>query len=104
MSCDIASGGRGYWACLRSPEASLLQDEERLWTELIDKQAQLLTSGTYCAGNVALAHQKWAELAGHYQKAMQLAPAFTFAEANRTLALYAGGQTNEAMREMRCAG
>ena len=52
---------------------------------------------------MALAQQKWAESAGYYQKAMQLAPAFSFAGANRTLALYAGGQTNEAMREMRCA-
>lgn len=50
---------------------------------------------------MALAQQKWAESAGYYQKAMQLAPAFSFAGANRTLALYAGGQTNEAMREMR---
>lgn len=65
--------------------------------------AHLLTDGAQCAGNVALAQQKWAESAGYYQKAMQLAPAFSFAGANRTLALYAGGQTNEAMREMRCA-
>ena len=36
-SHDMASGGRGYWACLCSPEGSLLQDEERLWTELINK-------------------------------------------------------------------
>ncbi len=50
---------------------------------------------------MALAQQKWTESAGYYQKAMQLAPAFSFAGANRTLALYAGGQTNEAMREMR---
>ena len=63
----------------------------------------LLTDDAQIAGNVALAQQKWAESAGYYQKAMQLAPAFSFAGANRTLALYAGGQTNEAMREMRCA-
>ena len=50
---------------------------------------------------MALAQQKWTEAAGYYEKAMQLAPAFSFAGANRTLALYAGGQTNEAMREMR---
>ena len=50
---------------------------------------------------MALAQQKWAESAQYYQKAIQLAPAFSFAGANRTLALYAGGQTNEAMREMR---
>ena len=50
---------------------------------------------------MALAQQKWTESAGYYKKAMQLAPAFSFAGANRTLALYAGGQTNEAMREMR---
>ena len=65
--------------------------------------AHLLTDGAQIAGNVALAQQKWAQSAGYYQKAMQLAPAFSFAGANRTLALYAGGQTNEAMREMRCA-
>ncbi len=50
---------------------------------------------------MALAQQKWTEAAGYYEKAMQLAPSFSFAGANRTLALYAGGQTNEAMREMR---
>ena len=43
------------------------------------------------------------EAARFYQRATQLAPAFSFAAANRTLALYQAGQTNEAMREMRCA-
>ncbi len=50
---------------------------------------------------MALAQQEWAESAQYYQKAVQLAPAFSFAGANRTLALYAGGHTDEAVREMR---
>lgn len=53
-------------------------------------------------GNVALAMGQYDEAASYYQRAVQLAPAFSFAAANRSLALYAGGKTNEAMREMRC--
>ena len=34
---------------------------------------------------------------GSYQKAVQLAPAFGLAGAKRTLALYAGNQTNKDM-------
>lgn len=58
-------------------------------------------SGWNNMGNVSLAMGKWDEAASYYQRAIQLAPAFSFAAANRTLALYAGGKTNEAMREMR---
>jgi lipoprotein NlpI len=46
---------------------------------------------------------KYDEAAKYYQRAVQLAPSFSFAAANRTLALYAGGKTDEAMREMRCS-
>ena len=46
---------------------------------------------------------KWAEAADYYGRAARLAPSFSFASANRTLALYQLGQTSEAVREMRCA-
>jgi hypothetical protein len=44
-----------------------------------------------------------AESAEFYGKAVELAPAFSFAAANRALALYQLGNTNESMREMRWA-
>lgn len=59
-------------------------------------------SGWNNLGNVSMAMGKFDEAANYYQRAIQLAPAFSFAIANRSLALYAGGKTNEAMREMRC--
>lgn len=49
-----------------------------------------------------MATGRYEEAVAQYSRAVQLAPAFSFAAANRTLALYAAGRTDEAMREMRC--
>ena len=49
-----------------------------------------------------MATGRYDEAVAQYTRAVQLAPAFSFAAANRTLALYATGRTDEAMREMRC--
>lgn len=48
-----------------------------------------------------MAMGKYTEAVSQYTRAIQLAPAFSFAAANKTLALYAAGQTDQAMREMR---
>lgn len=54
-------------------------------------------------GNVYMATGRYAEAVAQYTRAVQLAPAFSFAAANKTLGLYAAGRTDQAMREMRCA-
>ncbi len=48
-----------------------------------------------------MATGRYDEAVAQYTRAVQLAPAFSFAAANRTLAMYAAGRTDEAMREMR---
>jgi hypothetical protein len=50
-----------------------------------------------------MATGRYAEAVAQYTRAVQLAPAFSFAAANKTLGLYAAGRTDQAMREMRCA-
>ena len=67
----------------------------------------IIVSGTGCIrnnlGNVYMATGRYDEAVAQYTRATQLAPAFSFAAANKTLGLYAAGQTDESMREMRCA-
>jgi hypothetical protein len=41
---------------------------------------------------------QWSEAVGYYTKATQLAPSFSFAAANRSLALYQTGNTEQAIR------
>ena len=59
-------------------------------------------------GNASAGLQKWHDAAEYYGKAAELAPAFSFAAANRALATYQLGErdeetTNQALREMRYA-
>ncbi|GFH25619.1 TPR_REGION domain-containing protein [Haematococcus lacustris] len=44
---------------------------------------------------------QWQEALAYYSKAVELAPGFSFASANRALALYQLGQAEQAIREMR---
>lgn len=55
-------------------------------------------------GNACTGTGDWGEAAEYYGRAAQLAPAFSFALANRALALYQLGQDNRAIKEMRCGG
>ena len=48
-----------------------------------------------------LAQGAWAEAAEYYGKAYKLAPSFSFAAANQSLALYQQGKLKESVREMR---
>jgi tetratricopeptide (TPR) repeat protein len=43
---------------------------------------------------------RWKEAAGYFEKAIKLAPQFSFAAANRALALYEAGEVGTAVREM----
>ena len=52
-------------------------------------------------GNVRMAQGFWQDAADFYGKAFKLAPGFSFAAANQSLALYQLGKTKEAVREMR---
>ena len=57
-------------------------------------------------GNASAGLQKWDDAAEYYGKASSLAPAFSFAAANKALATYQLGEqdpknTDEALREMR---
>jgi tetratricopeptide (TPR) repeat protein len=52
-------------------------------------------------GNASAGSGDWAAAAEYYGRAAQLAPAFSFAQANRALALYQLGQDNKAIKEMR---
>ncbi|KAK9817700.1 hypothetical protein WJX72_000888 [[Myrmecia] bisecta] len=52
-------------------------------------------------GNASGGLGRWKEAVEYYGKAAVLAPAFSFAVANRALAMYQLGQTNESIREMR---
>ncbi len=49
----------------------------------------------------ALLSCRWEEAVEYYTKAVALAPAFSFAVANRALAMYQLGRTNEAIKEYR---
>lgn len=53
-------------------------------------------------GNANAGSGDWAAAAEYYGRAAQLAPAFSFAQANRALALYQLGQDNKSIKEMRC--
>eukprot|EP00884_Botryococcus_braunii_P005723 jgi/Botrbrau1/15151/Bobra.0149s0020.1 len=84
----------------------LFENTGRFEEAVADYQAVLKAdprdpSGWNNLGNVSAALGKWAESAEYYGKAVELAPAFSFAAANRALALYQLGRTNESMREMR---
>lgn len=48
-----------------------------------------------------MAQGAWKEAAEFYGKAYKLAPQFSFAAANQSLALYQQGDTKDAVREMR---
>ena len=52
-------------------------------------------------GNTTLAMGRWAAAAEYFGKAASISPQFSFAAANRCLALFADGQVNVAIREMR---
>ncbi len=44
---------------------------------------------------------RWAEAVGYYDQAARLSPQFSFAQANRALALYQAGEDDRAIKEMR---
>ena len=52
-------------------------------------------------GNTNLGMQNWDAAVEYFGKAAALSPQFSFASANRCVALFAAGRVNESMREMR---
>jgi len=58
-------------------------------------------SGWNNLGNCRMAQGAWQDAADFYGKAYKLAPGFSFAAANQSLALYQLGKTNEATRTMK---
>lgn len=50
-----------------------------------------------------MAQGAWKDAAEFYGKAFRLAPEFSFAAANQSLALYQQGEVKQAVRTMRCA-
>lgn len=55
-------------------------------------------------GNASAGLGRWHDAAEFYGKAAALAPEFAFSAANKAVALFQLGETNESMREMRCVG
>lgn len=60
-------------------------------------------------GNASAGLGRWRDAADFYGKAASLAPEFAFSAANKAVAMFQLGETNESMREMRyvqllCAG
>lgn len=55
-------------------------------------------------GNASAGLGRWHDAAEFYGKAASLAPEFAFSAANKAVAMFQLGETNESMREMRCAG
>ena len=53
-------------------------------------------------GNASAGLGRWRDAAEFYGKAASLAPEFAFSAANKAVALFQLGETNESMREMRC--
>ena len=52
-------------------------------------------------GNTNAGMGNWEAAAEYFGKGASLSPVFSFASANRAVALFQIGQTNEAIREMR---
>ena len=52
-------------------------------------------------GNASAGLGRWKDAAEFYGKAASLAPEFAFSKANRAVAMFQLGDTNESMREMR---
>lgn len=52
-------------------------------------------------GNTYMGMQRWSDAAECFGKASSLSPTFSFAAANKALAMYQLGNTEEAIREMR---
>jgi predicted Zn-dependent protease len=52
-------------------------------------------------GNTNIGLGNYDAAAGYFARAVALSPAFSFAAANRCVALFAAGKVNESMREMR---
>ena len=53
-------------------------------------------------GNASAGLGRWRDAADFYGKAASLAPEFAFSAANKAVAMFQLGETNESMREMRC--
>ena len=53
-------------------------------------------------GNASAGLGRWKDAAEFYGKAASLAPEFAFPAANKAVAMFQLGETNESMREMRC--
>lgn len=73
---------------------------------VVDYQAVLKAqpndpSGWNNLGNCRMAQGAWQDAADFYGKAYKLAPGFSFAAANQSLALYQLGKTKEAIRTMK---
>lgn len=54
-------------------------------------------------GNASAGLARWRDAANFYGKAASLAPEFAFSAANKAVVLFQLGETDESMREMRCA-
>lgn len=52
-------------------------------------------------GNANMGLSNWSDAANYFEKAMILAPQFSFAAANRAIALYQLGEENRAIKEFR---
>ena len=52
-------------------------------------------------GNASAGLGRWRDAADFYGKAASLAPEFAFSAANKAVAMFQLGETNESMREMR---
>jgi predicted Zn-dependent protease len=52
-------------------------------------------------GNTNMGMQKYKNAVEYFGKAAALAPQFSFATANRCVAMFAAGSVNDSMREMR---
>lgn len=55
-------------------------------------------------GNASAGLGRWRDAADFYGKAASLAPEFAFSAANKAVAMFQLGETNESMREMRYSG
>ena len=67
-----------------------------------------VTLNMHSISSALMCADRWKDAAQFYGRASDLAPAFSFAAANRALALYQLGerdasQSDQAVREMRCA-
>lgn len=90
-----------------APRELVLTVTQHMWTGVTFAPSTAILAIPECfagmQGNVRMAQGAWKEAADFYGKAYKLAPQFSFAAANQSLALYQQGRMTEAVREMRRA-